>query len=443
MPIRTLVLVLCAMCFVTRASSAQEVLPPVPPAGERPVVPKTLTLDEALRLAEQHNPSLAAVRAGIRMAEGDRLTAARRPVPAVTFDSVGDYPFRQLSVDQHEYVIRGDQEIETAGRRRLRLDVAQQGVTAASASYEDARRRLRLDVRRAYLQARLAKADREVAGTTLGEIDNLITLSRARFQAGEISGTEPRRLQVERLRFVEDVFSADLAFRDASSALLALMGSPDLAFEFDPVDPLAPASGLLTPGLVMPMADLSSLQRQALEGRPGIAVARSDEARAQTETRLQRALRSPNITVGGGLSHLSGLNVAAFSVTVPLTFLNRNNNGPVVRADAEYEQARQRTTATRTQVALEVQQAMNAARVSRARVEYLEREHLTTAREARDIVLASYRLGEVDLTDYLDAQRAFRDTQRTYNRALYDERLSLFSLDAAVGTPSTGTGEGR
>ena len=74
--------------------------------------------------------------------------------------------------------------------------------------------------------------------------------------------------------------------------------------------------------------------------------------------------------------------------------------------------------------------------VSRARVEYIEREYLTPSRESRDIVLAAYRLGTADLIDFLDAQRAFRDTLRTYNRALYDQRLGLFQLAAATGAAS-------
>ncbi len=53
-------------------------------------------------------------------------------------------------------------------------------------------------------------------------------------------------------------------------------------------------------------------------------------------------------------------------------------------------------------------------------------------------VLAAYRAGEADLLDYLDAQRAYREVQRTYNRALFDHRLSLLGLEAAVGAGAKG-----
>ena len=108
----------------------------------------------------------------------------------------------------------------------------------------------------------------------------------------------------------------------------------------------------------------------------------------------------------------------------------------MARADAERRQAANLAAAAATTVLLDVQQAINAADVSRARVQYIEREYLTPARESRDIVLASYRLGSADLIDFLDAQRAFRDTLRTYNRALYDQRVSLFQLASATGGAS-------
>ena len=58
---------------------------------------------------------------------------------------------------------------------------------------------------------------------------------------------------------------------------------------------------------------------------------------------------------------------------------------------------------------------------------------------ARDIVLAAYRLGSADLIDFLDAQRSFRDTLRTYNRALYERRVSAFQLAAATGVAAIST----
>ena len=125
-----------------------------------------------------------------------------------------------------------------------------------------------------------------------------------------------------------------------------------------------------------------------------------------------------------------------FAVTVPLQIFNRNQGG-VARAEAERRRAAQLAEAASTQVRLDVQQALNAMELNAARVDYIEREYLQNAEQTRQTVLASYRLGAATLIDFLDAQRAFRDTVRTYNRALYEHRLSLFQLAAAVGAAPT------
>jgi len=410
--------------------------------GQDLIVPARLSIEEALRLATERNPNLAAARNSVEIAEARRLDARLRPNPAVSFES-GGYPLFESSrpafINSQELIFRFDQEIELAGRRRLRTQAADVGISAAEAGYLDRRRRLEFNVRLAYFGIVLAKADLDVARAALDEIDKIIGLNRARYEQGEISGGELRRIQVERLKFVDDLFAAQLALRNARSTMLALFNAPDLSVEFDVVETLSVTGTADSARPALPASppplDPASLRTQALALRPDLLAARREVQRADTETRLQRALRTPNITAGGGYRRDFGINAVVFGVTVPLPLSNRNQGG-VARADAERRQAANLATATATGVLLDVQQAVNAVDVTRARVEYIEREYLTPSRESRDIVLASYRLGTANLIDFLDAQRAFRDTLRTYNRALYERRIGLFQLAAATGGAS-------
>ena len=419
------VLLSCVLCLTATAVYGQDL-----------VIPARLSLEDALRLATERNPNLAAARDNVEVAAAGRIDAGLRPNPAFTFES-GSYPLfespRPSFIGNQEMTLRLDQEIELAGRRRLRTQAAEASVSTAEAGFDDQRRRLDFDVRRAYFAVVLAKADVDVSRAALEEIDRVIGLNRARYEQGEISGGELRRVQVERLKFVDDVFTAQLALKNARSALLALVNAPDLGAEFDVTEPLnISAAGA---GAAPVPLDPASLRTQALASRPDLVAAQRAVQRADTETSLQRALRTPNITVGGGYRRDFGSDGVVFGVTVPLPFSNRNQGG-IARAEAERRQAANLATATAISVSLDVQQAINAVDVSRARVQYIEGEYLTPARESRDIVLAAYRLGTADLIDFLDAQRAFRDTARTYNRALYDQRVSLFQLSAATGLAS-------
>jgi len=120
-------------------------------------------------------------------------------------------------------------------------------------------------------------------------------------------------------------------------------------------------------------------------------------------------------------------------VTIPLNVFNRNE-GEIVRAEAEQMRAVNLVTAVRKEVELDVQQAYNAAEVNRQRVEYIGTQYMKKSEEASRVTLESYNLGGATLLDYLDAQRAYRDTLRIYNQALFDERISLYELASSIGS---------
>ncbi len=402
------------------------VLVPFDLAGAETPIPSPLTLDAAVRRALERNPSLVAARARVDAADGARTSASRRPNPTLSFEAEG-YPLftspRPGFWSGQELTVRVDHEIETGGRRRLRTEAAAAGLEGSRSSLRDQERLVALDVQRAYLTAVLADTDHRFAETTLEDIDRTIALNRARFDQGEISGAELRRLQVERLRFVEDVFAAELTVKNARAALLALLGAPVLDQTIELADALTATAADV---------DASSVDA-ALAARPDALAARREAERAETLVRLQRAQRLPNLTLGGGYRRDFGADAVVVGVSFPVPLFNRHQ-GEMARAEAERRAADAHVAEIDTGVRLEVQRAANALRTNRARVDYLERDYLTGARESRDVALEAYRVGAADLIDFLDAQRAFRDTVRTHNRALFELRVSGVELAAALGS---------
>lgn len=394
-------------------------------------IPLHLSLADAVRLATERSPSLDVARQRATAADSD-VAAARRwtnPVARVVSEGFRGQTSAGGFFDQQEWTFDVEQEFDLAGKRGHRVAAASAGASGARLAVEDQARQLRLDVQRAYFQLVLSRLDADLARASLDEIDKVIAVNRARYQQGEVAGTELRRLEVERLRFSEDAFQADLASRNSRSALLALMGSPRLDLPIEATETLSPSDGAA--GRISDV-DARALISRALGGRPDVAAARQEQARAVAEAALQRALRTPNLAVSAGMKRDFGVNGLAWGVAIPVPFLDRNAAG-VARSDAERHAADSRLRAVELAASLEVQQAADLADVNRQRVLSLERDYLAKAREARDGVLASYRSGESPLLEYLDAQRAFRDVQRAYNRALFDYRFSVLQLEAATG----------
>jgi cobalt-zinc-cadmium efflux system outer membrane protein len=397
-------------------------------------VPSRLTLGDSIRLAISRNPFLAAGKNEVQALEADTVTANKRLNPAVSLQAE-DYPIRANPgpfFSNQEITLRFDYEIERGGRRQLRTEAARQAVEAQRLAYQDRVRLMQLEVTRTFSRAILAKSNLEASRSILEQADRMIELNRVRYKQGDISALELNRIEVEKLRFQDDVFQADLMLRNAKSSLLALLNAPDLSRDVDLIGAL-PVSGQTSEPELPPRAPLNELLRIALERRPDLASRLQVRMRADTETSLQRAIRSPNITVGGGYKRVDFDNSFVLGVTIPLKVFNRNEGG-ILRADAEQMLAANLVAAVRKEIELDVQQAYNAVEINRQRVEYIRTQHMQKAEEASRVALASYNLGGATLIDYLDAQRTYRDALRIYNQALFDERISLYELASSIGS---------
>ena len=414
-------------------------------SAQTEAIPPRLTLADALRIAEARNPVFRAARQGVDIARAEARAAGRGPNPSVAFEGEA-YPVfggRRASFwDEQALIVRFMQEVETAGRRGHRVRSADAGVALARAETADARRRLRLDVGRAYFALALAQADRDIAAAALEEIERVVALTEARFEAGEVAGVELRRLQVERLGFVDEVFAAELAVRTARVALLGLLGADDLRRPLEAADPLqAPPLHGADGGLIATAAGVAAavdrLQAVAAVDRPDLLAARRARERAETEVERQRARRAPNVTAAWGYRRDFGMHAMDFALSIPVPLFGALNPGGVPRAEAERRRLAALEDAAESAVAVELQQAVDGVEVGAERVRSVE-QYVRDAEQARAMVQSSYELGETALIDYLDAQREFRATQRVRNRALYDLRVSLIELAAAVGAPPGG-----
>ena len=331
-------------------------------------IPSQLTLSEALAISRVNNARLIELRALADAADADRQSASRFLNPSFTFDAEG-YPLfssnRPSFWNGQDLTFRIDQELDLFGRRDLRTTGAATAAEVARLDIDAGVRAVELGVKRTYLAAVLAQEDRTVAQASLQEIDRVITLNEARLKLGDVSGAELRRVKVERLRFVDDVFSAELALKNTKSALLALLGAPTLNQSIELTESLA-LPGSADPGLISPPTEPGAAQAvvaDALGRRPDVGAARRDVVRAETQTRLQRAFRSPNPTVGGGYRRTFGTNAVVFGMTMPVPLFNQNQGG-VGRADAELRAAKARASAVETLARLDIQQAMNAVQTN-------------------------------------------------------------------------------
>ncbi|MGH9463954.1 MAG: TolC family protein [Vicinamibacteria bacterium] len=391
-------------------------------------IPEELTLEQALEILWQQSPLLLAERQREAAAAGELEQAGKYPNPFFTLETESFATVRGASGEQ-ELFLTLEQPILTAGKRGKRIDVAGALLRAARNDVRAFERALSFQLKTVYAAIVLAQSDLDLANQILADFDQVIRLSRIRYEGGEMSGGELRRVETERLRFLEQQVSAEIGLENARAELLGLLGMPDYAGSFRVVAPSRYDGELL---------DMEALATEAAQSRPELRAQLERRDAARREVDLQRAFAVPDVVpfVAYQQRRDTVLDVQTsfvnFGVGVGVPFFDRNQGG-VSRARAELRREEELERAVRYQVTVEVRQARQAYLSERRRVTFFEDTYIQTSRQARDIVEAAYRMGGETLINFLDASRVYSETLQAYNRALFDLSVARFGLELALG----------
>jgi cobalt-zinc-cadmium efflux system outer membrane protein len=397
-------------------------------AGAQPApLPAVITSAQAVAEALDHNLSLLAERYNVSVATAALVTAGLRPNPVVTASVMRpDGPLVESGIAVNDAVVRTDYVLERGGKRERRIEQATLARSVAELQLLDTTRKLVLDVQAAFADVQLAKLNVALARENLAALDNVVAVNVERVRTGDLSQVELSRSRLAALQFQNDVEqqTAKLAVAKGRLALLLGRGRADVP---DVIGDLRQDSGPL---------DRASLQMQALERRPDLRAARSEQARSAADLRLQLANGKIDYTISGEYHRqegggLRGNNYGVY-FSVPLPIFNRNQ-GEVARAGAQQLQLDARARAVEAEIVAELDSAFAEYTSARQIVVRIETDMLAQARDVRTTMEYSYRRGEASLVEFLDAVRAFNDTTRSYNEARADYARSLYALDAISG----------
>jgi cobalt-zinc-cadmium efflux system outer membrane protein len=193
--------------------------------------------------------------------------------------------------------------------------------------------------------------------------------------------------------------------------------------------------------VAMPATPLGVEEAWALaeENRPDILALRNQVAQARASIHAEQTKAYPQVTPSAGTQHqyqtelgipdFSGYNVA-LSVSVPLFDRNQGN---ICKARSVLVQNSFTLQAQLVQLRADVQQAVSEFDAARVDVISIGPEQLEAAKSVRDRTEAAYKVGGKTLLEVIDAERAYRDTFRTYIMGQSGYWHSLDRLNAAVG----------
>jgi len=388
---------------------------PVPAIGQERAA--RLTLDDALRLAERENPTLRAKRFELDVTRAGEITAGLRPNPSAS------YTAEKFGASGQEYTITVGQTLELGGKRERRLDSARAATRVTRFELDDVRRQVFAQVKRTFTDVLVARTTLALAEQNLKALDDIERIQRFRAERGDISELELTRIQLQRFAFERDAADSRQAIAAATVALRALVGAASVAPDVEIVGDL----GFRDLGVTRDEA----IQR-ALAARPDLRAAEGARDKAKADVALARANGRWDITPQLEYKRTdTNDNTFGFGLSLPLRVFDRNQ-GEIARTQAEVDRVTAQRDATVAQIVAEVDTALSIVTTLRQRLDSLRTVYLPKAEQVRNTVEFAYRRGGVSLLDFLDAQRAYRETSLEHLRALGNYWGALYQLEAAV-----------
>jgi cobalt-zinc-cadmium efflux system outer membrane protein len=399
------------------------------PAFAQSTGPTSITLDEAIQMALQHNHNMLAARTTIQQSEAEETTANLRPNPSLFAD--WEYLPLNRSGQNAQYLhdsTEGDLGlsylIERGKKRQHRLQAAKDITAQTRSLVTDNERGLTFNTASLFVNVQLAESTLELADKDLKSFQKTVDLNQLRYDKGAISEDDYLKIKLQLLQFETDYQQAELAKVQALSDLRQLLGYESVSPDYDVAGPFdyQPLKG-----------NLEDFQLKALQNRPDLRAAQQGVTAATSQYELQRAIGKQDVTVQGNYSHVNGINAASLYGSIPLPIFNRNQ-GEIARTRFAITQAQEQEKATNGQALTDVRDAYEGLRVSDRIVQLYRSGYLEVAQKDRDIAEYAYQRGAVSLLDFLDAERNYRATQLAYRQALASYLLALEQLRQAVGT---------
>jgi cobalt-zinc-cadmium efflux system outer membrane protein len=408
---------------------------PVPEAAS--AVPGAITLSEAMSETLQSDAKLRAAMEAIRQAEGDLTTSSLPPNPSVQINGVF-LPLRTFTPDRPggppELDVIGSWAIDwwLFGKRAAAMANAEMGVAVSNSDFADQVRQRLANTASTFYDVLEARSMWKLAQEDLASLRRVerITVEGVKFGG---SGTiEAERVRLSVLAAEDEECTRATALKSAKAQFRAAIGRPGQMSATDVAGSLEigrPAARLSLAAAVAlaerNRPDIISLRRQVAKARSGIE-AEQTKARAQVTPALGYTYQwqEPN-----GVPDAPSF-TAQMGVTVPLFDRNQGN---IAKAQSVLAQSCYNLQAQLVQTEADVEQAVGEFEDATESATRIGPAQLAAARSVRDRTLAAYSLGGKTLLDVLDAERAYRDTHRTYVLGQSRYWHALYRLNAAVG----------
>ena len=388
---------------------------------------RSVTLAEAIEIFMRQNLQLVAARYDIETADAEKLTARLRPNPQLSV-GLSDLPVNLSGpiIKEQTYDYGVSRAIELGGKRSKRIETADANSEVARGQFQMVVWQLTNDLKRKFYTVVLNQSLLNLARENEATFAEIVKHTTELMNAGEISGLDLDRVEVEKLKFDTDLANAERDYEVALRDLRFALGGDYRAMNIEVTGSIDYESHQFSHDELIDLA---------LAARPDLKAAKLSERAADANIRLQDAQRIPDLTLGGGIEQVpSGTSSYTFGVGIEIPVSNRNQ-GERAKALIEKKKAQNQQQFLTNQVMSDVDKALVAFEKQKHRVDLYRTGVITKVNNIQTMTQIAMKAGESSTLDLLDAIRTRRDTLAGFYQTLFDYQMSLLDLELATATP--------
>ncbi len=397
-----------------------------PAVGASPEPTGELTLRQAVELAFDGNPDLAAFSWEVRSGDARILQAGLIPNPDIgleTEDIFGSGPFRNF--DSSQTTLSIGQLVELGGKRAARVRLASAGKEVAGWDYEARRADLAAEVAKAFVEVLSTQERVALSEETTRLAEEVLNAVSARVTAGKISPVEETKARVAFSVSQIEQERVNRSLEAARTKLAATWGSSRPVF--------SRAVGRLEQ--VTPIPSVEELAGR-ISRNPDIARWAMELEQRRAVLAQERAVRIPDVTISAGIRRYRETEAEetalVFGAAIPLPLFNRNQ-GKILESRYQVSRAERERQAAGNRVRAALSEAYQALAIGYAEATTLKSVVLPGARSAFESASEGFRQGKFGYLDVLDAQRTLFDARGRYVEALGAYHKAAADIERLIG----------
>lgn len=378
----------------------------------------TVTEQQAVALFYQNNLSLLAAKFNIDSAQAQEIIAAAIPNPVFTF-TTSTIPIARPRPDQRNAPLPAispqvEQLIETAGKRRLRMESSALGTKASGFDLLDTTRVLTNAVRRSYYNLLLAQKVGQVANENSGHYQEILKANSIRLKAGDIPAIHLVRIEMESLKAQSEQDQAQAALSQARAELLLMLGWPENSMKIIAAEVWPEAKPEIA------LAKHDQLTERALEQRPDLRAARARIEQARKSLELAQRMAIPDVTVSAFFQRDPGnfiTNSTGVGISVPLPLFYRQE-GQIAKAGVDLHAVELQLQQNEQTIRAEIMKTLSAWQSADTIARRYETSVIQRIEALRKTQETAFLKGAVGLLDLIDTERNYKIMMLDYYAAL-------------------------